>query len=323
MSFDVIGVGTNPNDNTGDTLRAGGVKINANFAKAVEGPASVAAGLVAGFDGTSGKLVQGGVGDGTAAAPSLVFASDLDTGVFRATTNELAISTNGVEKLRVSSGAVVILGNGDTASSPAATTLRATDASGSNVAGAALTIRGGRGTGTGAGGALIFQTTPTGSSGSSLNTSTERMRILASGNVGVGTASPATRFHVDGTIRYTNRPTTGTITAIGFDTNGDLRASSSSLRYKHDVVDYEKGLDAVLSLRPVSFKFDGEERENIGFVAEEIDELGLSEVMLYDDIGRPEGVLYSNMVALLTRAVQELSGQVEGLRAQVLELSGG
>jgi hypothetical protein len=60
MAFDVVNVGTTVNDGTGDTLRAGGVKINANFAKAVEGPASATADAVAVFDGTTGKLVKAG-----------------------------------------------------------------------------------------------------------------------------------------------------------------------------------------------------------------------------------------------------------------------
>jgi len=52
---------------------------------------------------------------------------------------------------------------------------------GTNVAGGQLTIRGGQGTGTGAGGAIVFETTPAGSSGSSANTSTERLRIDSTG----------------------------------------------------------------------------------------------------------------------------------------------
>jgi hypothetical protein len=145
------------------------------------------------------------------------------------------------------------------------------------------------------------------------------MTLNDSGNVGVG-ISPETKFHVDGTIRYTNRPATGTITAIGFDANGDLKASSSSLRYKHDVEDYDKGLAELMQLRSVSFKFNGEENTNIGFIAEEVDALGLAEVMLYNENAEPEGVIYSNMVALLTKAIQELNAKVDELQAEVNSL---
>jgi hypothetical protein len=142
----------------------------------------------------------------------------------------------------------------------------------------------------------------------------------SSGNVGVGTASPATKLHVDGTIRYTNRPAAGTITALGFDANGDLKASSSSLRYKHDVQDYEKGISHLMQLRPVSFKFNGETRKNAGFIAEEVNQLGLDEVMLYDGENRPDGIIYTNMISLLTKSLQELKAENDSLKDRVTAL---
>jgi hypothetical protein len=59
MPFDSIFVGTTANDTTGDSLRAGGQKINANFALAVEGPAAaVVDERIVVFDGTGGRLVK-------------------------------------------------------------------------------------------------------------------------------------------------------------------------------------------------------------------------------------------------------------------------
>ena len=45
--------------------------------------------------------------DGSAAAPGLAFASDLDTGFFRAGTNQLGIATNGVERVEFGTSEVV------------------------------------------------------------------------------------------------------------------------------------------------------------------------------------------------------------------------
>ena len=147
----------------------------------------------------------------------------------------------------------------------------------------------------------------------------EAMRINSSGNVGIG-ITPSTKLHVDGTIRYTSRPAAGTITAIGFDANGDLKASSSSLRYKHDIEDYGKGLAEVMQLRPVSFKFNGEENVNVGFIAEEVDALGLTEVMLYNQEKQPESIIYTNMISLLTKAIQQLKTENDSLKARITAL---
>ena len=134
----------------------------------------------------------------------------------------------------------------------------------------------------------------------------ERFRVTSNGNFGIGTSNPASRLHVDGTIRYTSRPPAGTITAIGFDINGDLTSASSSLRYKRDVTSYEKGLSVLNKLRPVTFRYNQEERYNSGFIAEEVDEAGLLEVMLYDNQNQPEAIIYTNLLALIVKSIQEL-----------------
>lgn len=165
-------------------------------------------------------------------------------------------------------------------------------------------------------GRLVFLTTADGAAAA-----TERMRIDNAGRVGIGiTPATGTLLHVDGVIRYTSRPAAGTITAMGWDANGDLKASSSSLRYKNTIADYDKGLAEVLQLRPVTFKFNGEERLNAGFIAEEVDALGLSEVMHYDESGQPEGIMYSNMVAILTKALQEASAKIDALEERIAAL---
>jgi hypothetical protein len=71
----------------------------------------------------------------------------------------------------------VFIGNGVTNAAPSGFTLNATGGSGSNVAGAAITFAGGIGTGTGAGGNLIFQTSLAGSSSSTPNSLTTLLTL--------------------------------------------------------------------------------------------------------------------------------------------------
>ncbi len=59
----------------------------------------------------------------------------------------------------------------------------------SNTAGANWTFNGSIGTGTGAGGAIVFQTAPAGSTGTAQNALAEAMRIQPGGGVSIGTTS--------------------------------------------------------------------------------------------------------------------------------------
>jgi len=61
-----------------------------------------------------------------------------------------------VERMRITSGGDLYLGNGETNGSPANALFSGTNGSGSNISGADLTIRGGLSTGTGVGGSVIF-----------------------------------------------------------------------------------------------------------------------------------------------------------------------
>jgi hypothetical protein len=85
--------------------------------------------------------------------------------------------------------------------------IKATDASGTDVAGTDTTIKGGAGTGTGAGGSIAFQVADgAGSTGSSVNAHATAMTISDDGNVGIGTTSPTASLTLgaadnEGTLR--------------------------------------------------------------------------------------------------------------------------
>jgi hypothetical protein len=81
------------------------------------------------------------------------------------------------------------------------------DASGTDVAGTATTIKGGAGTGTGAGGSIVFQTADGGSTGSSVNAHATAMTITDDGNVGIGVASPARTLDISTTASTSPRVT--------------------------------------------------------------------------------------------------------------------
>jgi hypothetical protein len=79
------------------------------------------------------------------------------------------------------------LGEGVYSVSPQATTFAATGGSGTDIAGAALTIAGGKGSGAGLGGIVVISTSPAGGAGTAENAWVERFRATPAGNIGLFT----------------------------------------------------------------------------------------------------------------------------------------
>ncbi|WP_437207104.1 tail fiber domain-containing protein [Planctomicrobium sp. SH664] len=69
--------------------------------------------------------------------------------------------------------------------------INATGGEGTDIAGASLSIAGGRGTGNARGGSIVFQTSDVGVSGTTLRDLSTKMIIIPEGQVGIGTANPA------------------------------------------------------------------------------------------------------------------------------------
>lgn len=115
---------------------------------------------------------------------------------------------------------------------------------------------------------------------------------------------------------YTN--TTANAANVYIDlTTSELMRSTSSLKYKEDVRDYDKGLDVIDTLRPVYYKSKGgDATDYAGLIAEEIHEAGLGEFVQYDAEGQPDALAYQNMVALLIKGIQELRAEVELLKSK-------
>jgi len=119
-------------------------------------------------------------------------------------------------------------------------------------------------------------------------------------------------FRIRGDGYMQSQPTYNNTTAnaanVSISSSGYFERSTSSIKYKKDVIDYDKGLTEVLQMRPVYYKGKGENDGNkqfAGLIAEDIDALGLNEFVTYAEDGSPDALAYQNMVALLTKAIQE------------------
>ena len=161
---------------------------------------------------------------------------------------------------------------------------------------------------------------------------TERMRIDSSGNVLVGqtsasgTSTGTTDFYSGGlVINPNNRTSSGSANCVWATGTGQFYRSTSSIKYKQNVNDAEYGLAEVMQLRPVTYQgkseVDGEKRFG-GFIAEEVDAIGLNEFVVYDEQDRPDSLGYDRMVSLLTKAIQELKAIVDTQAEQIKALQG-
>jgi hypothetical protein len=131
-----------------------------------------------------------------------------------------------------------------------------------------------------------------------------------------------------------SRSTTGGL-AMFVASNGTYHVGSSSRRYKTDIENYEVNVSALLSMQPITFRYKSEVKEvgdaagyTTGFIAEDFDEAGLTEYVVYseDENGAmvPEGIQYEKLcVGLHTVAVQQqqtiesLISRIEALEAKV------
>jgi hypothetical protein len=95
----------------------------------------------------------------------------------------------------------------------------------SNRDGMNFTLASGESTGNGAGSNLIFQTSPSGTSGTQENALVERMRIDANGNLGIGTTAPISLLHISG---GTNSGNALAILNQTGSSNNDILAASAS-----------------------------------------------------------------------------------------------
>lgn len=103
--------------------------------------------------------------------------------------------------------------------------------------------------------------------------------------------------------------------------NNQLARSTSSIKYKTDVRDYDKGIDVIKELRPVYYKgkSDGD-KQFAGLIAEDIHEAGLEEFVQYSPEGDPDALAYQNMVALLIKGMQQQQEQIELLKTEIENL---
>ncbi len=209
--------------------------------------------------------------------------------------------------------------NGVTSATPVSVVLNAAGGSGTDIAGASLTFAGGKGTGAGDGGSILFQTAPSGSTGTTLGTLATRMTIDSDGLVGIGTTpSYALDVLASGTgviARFNSTNATGCTLADG----GTITCTSDE-RMKKNIEDITYGLETLKELRPVLFNWNYEDDEmskNLGFIAQDVEAL-MPKLVATDENGM-KALNTTGMIPVIVKSVQEVNLNVEGLVIKVAE----
>jgi len=116
----------------------------------------------------------------------------------------------------------------------------------------------------------------------------------------------------------------GNITAFGNTSNF---TTLSDIKYKKDVTRISESLDRILELKPSKFVWKTTDTEDIGFIAQEVEEV-IPEVVLTDKegiMGAPDTkdyktITYPKLIPLLVDSIQELTKKVSTLEDKIKEL---
>ncbi len=96
--------------------------------------------------------------------------------------------------------------------------------------------------------------------------------------------------------------------------------AASDSRIKKNIVNSTYGLATVLQLRPVEYNLTSNDLKQVGFIAQEVQKL-VPEVITgkEGDLSKGEilGITYSNLVPVLTKAIQEQQKQIEDQNAKI------
>src|SRR5262249_47553022 len=108
------------------------------------------------------------------------------------------------------------------------------------------------------------------------------------------------------------------------DTTGHLGTTTSSARFKESIKAMDKTSEAILALRPVTFRYkhhlDPEGIPQFGLVAEEVEKVN-PDLVARDEQGKPYTVRYEAVNAMLLNEFLKEHKKVETLEATVASLT--
>jgi hypothetical protein len=122
----------------------------------------------------------------------------------------------------------------------------------------------------------------------------------------------------DGDV-YISDISTGTGTDVVIDGNGKLLKKSSSKSYKENIRELNTDPSLLFQLEPVRFEWRTTGEEDIGLVAEQVDEV-MPDLVICNKEGKPDAVKYDRISLYLLEIVKEQQERISALEKEILDL---
>nr|DAW17421.1 MAG TPA: Receptor recognition protein, Long tail, Helical sandwich, Tail fiber [Caudoviricetes sp.] len=185
---------------------------------------------------------------------------------------------------------------------------------------------------TGSAGGLIVDAVGSDNVGVTINATGTAGAILMNSSVGLKVPGVSQAIiGPAGGVYPTNGTQTGTANVIQDASSAILRRVSSARKYKLDIQDVDYGMNA-LNLRPRTwidktlYEENGNSFEGLvripGFVAEEVFEAGLEELVKFNEDGEVESLHYDRIVGALIPVLQKHQEDLVFLTNKITELEG-
>lgn len=151
--------------------------------------------------------------------------------------------------------------------------------------------------------------------------------------VGIGTANPNKKLHVIGDIRASDDLFVGDdIFATGLPfgdyhnmqydpTNGQFFYDNSSRHHKENIQPLDVDFSLILHAEPKTYTRPGNpDRWELGYIAEDMDELGLTPLVSYDQNGLPNNFNYEKMILYVNEVIKTQQEEIENLQGVIEQL---
>lgn len=102
-------------------------------------------------------------------------------------------------------------------------------------------------------------------------------------------------------------------TPLVVDEAGRIYKQSSSTKYKTNIADFTDDYKKILKLSPARYQYLGRAEEEIGYLAESLDRMGLKTLVVYNALGEPESIKYDKIPIYLIPIIKEQEEKLASL----------